>query len=67
MKEITGKLKTKNDSLARMIKIKDKTITEENSIVISFYNFLINTDRIYLKRFLRQKKNCREVLTLFNK
>ena len=56
MKEITGILKTKNDSLARMIKIKDKTITEENSIVISFYNFLINTDRIYLKRFLRQKK-----------
>lgn len=51
-----SKIKDEEDSLTRMIKIKDKTITDENSITQSFYNFFINTGRVWLKRFPKQKK-----------
>ena len=45
-----GKIRDEEDSLTRMIKIKGKTITDENSITQSFYNFFINTGRVWLKR-----------------
>lgn len=62
-----GKIRDEEDSLTRMIKIKDKTMTDENSITQSFYNFFINTGRVWPKKIPKIKKSSREVLALFNK
>ena len=62
-----GKIRDEEDSLTRMIKIKGKTITDENSITQSFYNFFYKYWPSLAKKIPKIKKSSREVLTLFNK